>query len=90
MSIYAAERSSDGAVSILVNNKSLVGQNVALDVAVGGTAEVYEYSGENLSGIVRTDDIAVDGGAVLELPARSATLLVISDPTDPGLSLIHI
>jgi Ca2+-binding RTX toxin-like protein len=83
VSIHAARRSTDGALTILLNNKSLVGQNVPLAIDVVGSAARFEYSGRNLRGIVEVDSLAFDRQATLELPARSATLLVIDDPRDP-------
>ena len=81
LSIYAARRTSDGALTVLVINKT--GEALAAPLALanfapGGTAQVYRYSAANLNAIVRLADQAV-GAQSLELsaPANSMTLYVI-------------
>ena len=85
VSIHAATRSSDGALTLLVLNKSTVAQASPLSVAgYGGTAEAYRYSGADLGAIERIGDVAVGPGTVLDLPARSATLLVLPEGDGGG------
>ena len=85
VSIHAATRSSDGALTVLVINKSTRAQSSPLDVVgAGGQAERYRYSGDDLGSIERLDDVTVGAGSVIELPARSATLLVIPPGGDGG------
>lgn len=79
LSIYAALR-ADGALTIVVINKTTNGQTSALNLAnfTGAAAEVYTYSAANLSQIVRGADVPVGGGSLTTTyPAQSITLLVI-------------
>ncbi|HQK13263.1 MAG TPA: glycoside hydrolase family 44 protein [Anaerolineae bacterium] len=62
LSIYAARRSGDGALTLMVVNKT--GQTFTSTVAITGftpaaTAQVYRYSAANLSAIVRAPDQGV-------------------------------
>ncbi len=94
VAVHAAERTSDGALTILMINKSRMQVDSELAVpGVSGSAERYLYDATT------GGDIAVDGsfdvigdGSTISLPARSATLLVINPgdaptpptpPTDP-------
>jgi hypothetical protein len=80
LSIYGARRSSDGALTLMIINKSdaplisplqLYGQN-------GGTAEVFQYSEANLQAIQQLPNSTISNGALtLTYPANSITLLVI-------------
>ncbi|MEM9565734.1 MAG: glycoside hydrolase family 44 protein [Actinomycetota bacterium] len=80
VSIHAATRSADGALTLLVINKSTVAQATPLEVnGFGGTGEAFRYSGADLESIERVGDVVVGPGTVLDLPARSATLLVIPE-----------
>lgn len=84
VSIYAAERSADGALTVMVINKSTSAQASALDLdGRTGTAEAYRFSGADLDGVAAIDDVTIGADTVLELPARSATLLVL--PADGGV-----
>ena len=86
VSVYAATRSSDGALTVLVINKSTTAQAspLALSDGHGGPAEAYRYSGADLGAIERLDDVTVGADTVLDLPARSATLLVIPEGDGGG------
>lgn len=81
LSVYAARRSSDGAVTIMIVNKS--GESLTSDLALSGlggaeTAEVYRYSQADLQNIVQEADASVqNGNLTLTYPANSITLLVI-------------
>ncbi|MEM9134812.1 MAG: glycoside hydrolase family 44 protein [Actinomycetota bacterium] len=88
VSIYAAERSADGALTLMVINKSTTAQASALDLGGRtGTAEAYRFSGADLNGVQPVGDVAIGADTVLQLPARSATLLVLSadggSPVEP-------
>lgn len=89
LGVHAAERSSDGALTILVINKT----NGALDAplslanfAHGATAETWRYSEANLGAIVRLADAAISGeGAIAgAFPARSLTLFVVATSGEPN------
>lgn len=82
VSVYSALRQSDGALTIMVINKAGNGQICSLNLA-GFTptekAEVYQYSDENLSTIVRQPDVDLSSASELQytFPRSSITLLVI-------------
>ncbi len=86
LSVYAAER-EDGAITVMVINKSTTDQSSALSIPVAGTAEVYNYGTSDPGSIRRLDDLAVDGSVTTVYPARSMTLLVVDEadgtPTPP-------
>lgn len=81
LSIFAAQR-YDSALTILVLNKTTgdITDSVSLaDFVPAGTAQVWQYSQNNLNAIVRqTADLNVANGSVsATFPAYSMTLLVI-------------
>jgi hypothetical protein len=81
LSIYAAQRSSDNAVTILVINKTtgtLASAIAIANVSLPATAQVYTYSGTSLTTIAHAPDAAITGGSVsYSFPAYSATLFVV-------------
>jgi hypothetical protein len=83
LSIYAASRSSDDAVTVLVINKSTTTQTSLVNSGLSGTAEVYNYGQDGLDSITRLDDITIDGSTAVEFPGRSITLLVIDADGEP-------
>ena len=81
LSIFAAQR-YDSALTILVLNKTTgdIADSIGLaDFVPAGTAQVWQYSQNNLKAIVRqTPDLNVAGNSVsTTFPAYSMTLLVI-------------
>ncbi|MEM7338858.1 MAG: glycoside hydrolase family 44 protein [Actinomycetota bacterium] len=86
VSVYAAVRSSDDALTVLAINKSNTAQTTALSIdGAAGPAEQYRYSRSDLSAIERVEDVTVGSDSQLILPARSATLLVLpTGGTDTG------
>ena len=87
VSVFAAERSSDGALTIMVVSKYLLGNTRAtVDVAnfaSGPKAMAWRLQSNVLGPIA---DIPVSGGALsLTLPPQSITLLVL--PNGPTLSV---
>jgi uncharacterized protein (TIGR03437 family) len=81
LSIFAAQR-VDSALTVLVLNKTTgdISDSISLaNFTPAGTAQVWQYSQANLTGIVRqTADINVGGNSLTAtLPAYSMTLLVI-------------
>jgi len=89
LAVYAAQRSSDGAVTVMVINKTygpltstLSLQNSAI---TSTSAQVFQYSDANLSAIVAQADATVtppSGGGTTStitytFPAQSITLLVV-------------
>ncbi len=87
IAIYAAQRSSDGALTLMIVNKT--GQQLTSDVSLanfqpGANAQVYRYSSVNLSGIVREADQPVTAsGFSAAFPANSITLIVIPSGGGP-------
>lgn len=82
LSIYAAQRASDGALTILVINKtrlSLTSQLSLANYSPSGMAQVYRYSAQNLSAIQRLADVPVaSNGFQASFPASSITLFVLN------------
>jgi hypothetical protein len=79
LSSFAAQRTADGALTVLVVNKVLSGNTpVTVNLAnfATGTAQVYQLTAANA--ITRLTDLAVSGGAVnFTAPPQSITLLVL-------------
>ncbi|MFI2227928.1 glycoside hydrolase family 44 protein [Streptomyces fradiae] len=96
LAVYAARRASDGALTVVVVNKSGTDLTSPVEIrgAGTGTAEVHRYSARHLDGIVREADQAVTAGAFTTgFPAASITHLVLPPagggadteaPTAPG------
>ena len=86
LSVYAAQRSSDGALTIIVVNKT--GSPLTSTVTLAGfngavIAPVFRYSPANVAAVVRdTDQPIGPAGFSSTFPASSITLLVL--PTGAG------
>jgi len=82
LAVYAARRAGDGALTILVLNKSLT-QPLNSQLTLAGfvpaaTAAVYRYSAADLGHIVRQSDQSVTAtGFSASFPAQSITLFVL-------------
>jgi hypothetical protein len=86
VSVYAAQRLADGALTILAINKTALPQTSALRIAgfsAGGAARVYRYAPTNLAAIERLPDVPIGGGATLTWAPQSITLLVLPAATGP-------
>ena len=81
LAVYAATRGSDGALTVMVINKtgSAIRSPIRLrHFAAGGKASVFRYSPTHLHTIVHGASIAVDGRRLTTTyPASSITLLVL-------------
>jgi len=83
LAVYASTRSSDGALTIMVINKSLT-QALTSSLGVSGfapgsQAAVYRYSAADLQHIVHQADQAVtSGGFTADYPPQSVTLFVLA------------
>ena len=89
LSIYAAQRSTDHGVTILVLNKTTASVSTTLALAgatLPATAAVFSYSGANLQQIVPGTAASIANGAITyTFPAYSATLFAFSlAPTPPA------
>ena len=79
--VFAAERASDGALTLMIVSKTLSGTTPATVTLTGfaaaGSAQVWQLTASNAIG--RLADVAVTGGRIaLSLPAQSITLLVVA------------
>jgi PKD repeat protein len=85
VSVFAAQRSSSQAVTVMIVNKVTTSAPVALSLAsftAGASAEVWRLSGS--AAIARQADVAVASNAVsLTVPGQSVTLLVVPASTQP-------
>ena len=81
LAIYGAQRRCDGALTLMVLNKTGTELTSPLSIAGAagkGTAQRFTYSPADLSSIVRGADLAVNRGSVTATyPANSITLLVL-------------
>ncbi|HTZ59001.1 MAG TPA: glycoside hydrolase family 44 protein [Acidobacteriaceae bacterium] len=81
LSIYAAQRSNDNAITILVINKTTAALTSAIaisNVTLPPTAQVYSYSQASLTSIVHPADAAITNGALsYTFPGYSALLFVV-------------
>jgi hypothetical protein len=81
LAIFAANRTSDNALTMIVINKT--NDNLTTPVQLHGyhplpAAEIYRYSGANLNAIQRLADQSVSsGGFTTTFPANSITLFVL-------------
>ncbi len=94
LAVYAARRSSDGALTIMIINKTGQAVNSTLSLANfthGATAEVYRYSSANLSAIVDAADQAVGAaGFTATFPANSITLVVLAGGAAPFVPITGV
>ena len=81
LSIYAAQRSSDNTLTLVIINKSGAAQNATLTLdnfQAGGAAQRYRYAATNLNAIVRDDELSITNSTVTTaFPANSITLLIV-------------
>jgi hypothetical protein len=81
LSIYAAQRSTDNAVTILVINKTrgALSSPIALsNLASPATAQVYSYSQASLISIAHPSDAAISSGSLsYTFPGYSAVMFVV-------------
>ncbi len=87
LSVYAAQRSADKIVTILVLNKTTAAISTTLTLAgvtLPSSAAVYRYSGTNLQEIQSSTASIQSDSISYSFPAYSATLFAISPaPTPP-------
>lgn len=81
LAVYAAQRSADQALTVMVVNKTGGDLTSPLSVAGfdnAGAAQRFTYSPADLGAIVRGDDLPADNGRIdATYPANSITLLVL-------------
>lgn len=88
LSIYAATRTSDGALTLMVINKTGVDRDTSISITgydAHPAVDVWRYSSSDLTAVVQQPDALYSAGTVTTtFPAESITLLVLSPP--PGTS----
>jgi hypothetical protein len=80
LGIYAARRSGDGALTLMIINKSAASLTSQISLAgftSSGTAQVYCYSAANAQQIVPQADQTVGSSFSATFPASSITLMVL-------------
>ena len=86
VSVFASQRQSDGATTVVLINKTTEARETPVDFSatVGDVAaEIYTYDSSNLNQIVRGSDVMIDDGQIeLTLPAYSITLLELPGDGD--------
>jgi hypothetical protein len=86
LAVYAARRANDGALTLIIINKT--GQTLTSHVSLANfqpalSAAVYRYSAANLAAIVRLPAQPIGlGNITADFPANSITLLVIPPGAD--------
>jgi len=93
LSIYGALRSSDGALTLIVINKttSTIQTNLSLaHFTADPSAAVYSYSGTNLKKISALGNIPITpAGFSYNFPAYSATVFVVAAPAPAVAHLLE-
>jgi hypothetical protein len=94
LSIFAAQRSSDGALTAVVINKTdgpLTGALAVANAALSGGGEWRRYSAADLTRITPpTSFTLVNGAAELTFPAQSITLLVMGTEMETGDERLYL
>jgi hypothetical protein len=94
LSIYAARRGSDGALTLIIINKTATAltSNLTLsNFSPAAWAQVHRYSALNLAAIVHESDQAVSSsGFTAEFPANSITLVIIPPAGPPPPPVMYL
>ena len=81
LSVYAAQRSSDNALTVMVLNKATTALSSTLTIAnlaMPASASVYQYSAANLTAISHPANLTASGNTLsTAFPAQSITLFVL-------------
>jgi hypothetical protein len=93
LAIYAAQRTSDGALTLMVINKTAQALTSSLSLAhfsPGANARVYRYSSASLTAIVHAANQPLAAtGFKASFPANSITLFVIPKSTLTPIHVVH-
>ena len=88
LSLYAAERNADHALTILAINKTaapITSAIVLKGAQLPSSANVFEYSAANLKSIVRADDAPINAaGLAYTFPSYSAVMFIVQAPEAGG------
>ena len=86
LSVFAAERSADGALTVMVVSKVLSGSTPVtvnlMNFAPGASAQVWQLTSANA--ISRLADVPVTDRLVTSVPPQSVTLFVVPKSTGPA------
>ena len=86
LTIYAAQRSTDSGLTILVVNSASTTQTSTLtlsDITVSQPVLVYQYTSANASKIVQLSPLAPASSLTVAFPAQSLTMLVVPSGSTP-------
>ncbi len=86
LTVYAAQRTSDSALTILVVNSASSTQTSTLtlsNITVKQNALVYQYTASNPTTIVSLPPIAASATPTISFPAQSLTMIVVPSGTTP-------
>ncbi len=90
LSVYAAQRTSDQAVTVMIINKTAGSLNTTLSLtgfSAASGARVFRYSGADLTHIVRQTDLIVTSSSIpVTVPANSITLVELKPGTPLNLT----
>ena len=88
VSVFAATRDTDNALTVVLVNKSQDTLSTPVTISQqysDAAAEVYTYDATNLDQIIRGDDVLVENGELsIVLSPSSITLLELSSTTNPN------
>lgn len=88
LSIYAAQRSADNAITLMIINKSATQLSATANLAgftPGTAAQVFRYAQNDLTQIVRLPDQPLRAsGFTADFPANSITLLLMPTQAQPA------
>ncbi|MCC6454338.1 MAG: hypothetical protein IT328_05300 [Caldilineaceae bacterium] len=94
LSLYAAQRSSDGALTLVIINKGdsdLSAQLTLANFTASAPAQLYRYSDANLTAIVHGAEQPITTGIIsATYPTNSITLLVIPQGTQALNAGVHL
>jgi hypothetical protein len=93
LSIYAAQRSSDSALTLIVINKTASSLDSTLSISnfqTNGEAKRYEYSASDLNVVTQKENLSINNNTIAaSFPSNSITLLVIpAQPTSSAFKSI--
>ena len=82
MAAYGALRADDGALTLMLVNKSAAPVTTTVTLAnfpAAGTAQVYQYGPQHLDAIQHLDDATVSNGKLdAVMAANTITLLIVA------------
>lgn len=86
LAIYAAQRSQDGVLTLMIINKSNTPLSSTINLGgfpAGKNAQYYRYSPANLKSIVKQANLSISNGAIShKFAAQSINLLIIPGSTN--------